>query len=250
MIDPGKLLGGLLGGSGALGNLGNLTGLGSSGQGGLPGKAALGMGLLGVAMAAFEHFTEQKAAPAPPSGAMGSVPPSFPPSAPGGFSGAAPPPAPGGMPGAVPPPVPGSMPPSAPPSAPPSTLAPPVPPVQASAQADPVLLIRAMIAAANADGVLDDTERSRILGQLEGVGLSEEEKDFLCAEFDAPRSLADIAAGASSPAVAAQIFTVSLLAVDVDTQAERDYLDGLRQALGLSDEQARAIARRLGRACA
>jgi uncharacterized membrane protein YebE (DUF533 family) len=237
MIDPGKLLGGLLGGSGALGNLGNLTGLGSSGQGGLPGKAALGMGLLGVAMAAFEHFADQKAAPTPPAGPMHSAPPSFPPPT-GGFSGAVPPPAPGGMP----PPV--------PPSAFQAPAAPPAPPVQPSNQADPVLLIRAMIAAANADGLLDDTERSRILGQLEGVGLSEEEKDFLCAEFDAPRSLADIAAGASSPAVAAQLFTVSLLAVDVDTQAERDYLDGLRQALGLSDEQARAIARRLGRACA
>jgi uncharacterized membrane protein YebE (DUF533 family) len=235
MIDPGKLLGGLLGGSGALGNLGNLTGLGSSGQGGLPGKAALGMGLLGVAMAAFEHFSEQKAAPVPPTGPMGSAPPSSPPPTPGGFVGAAPPP------------VPGSMPPPAPPIASPP---PPAPPVQPANQADPVLLIRAMIAAANADGVLDDTERARIFGQLEGVGLSEEEKDFLCAEFDAPRSLADIAAGASSPAVAAQIFTVSLLAVDVDTQAERDYLDGLRQALGLSEEQARAIARRLGRACA
>jgi hypothetical protein len=247
MIDPGKLLGGLLGGSGALGNLGNLTGLGSTGSGGLPGKAALGMGLLGVAMAAFEHFADQKAAPTPPSGPMGSAPPSFPPPT-GGFSGTVPPSAPGGMPGAVPPPVPGSMPPPAPPSAFQAPAAPPAPPVQSANQADPVLLIRAMIAAANADGVLDDTERSRILGQLEGVGLSEEEKDFLCAEFDAPRSLADIAAGASSSAVAAQVFTVSLLAVDVDTQAERDYLDGLRQALGLSDEQARAIARRLGRA--
>lgn len=28
--------------------------------------------------------------------------------------------------------------------------------------------------------------------------------------------------------MAAQVFTVSLLAVDVDTQAERDYLGGLR----------------------
>lgn len=235
MIDPGKLLGGLLGGSGALGNLGNLTGLGSSGSGGLPGKAAVGMGLLGVAMAAFEHFSEQKNASAPPAPPVGSAPPSVPPPAPGGFS------------GAVPPPVPGSMAPPAPPIVSP---VPPVPPVQAATQADPVLLIRAMIAAANADGVLDDTERSRIFGQLEGVGLSEEEKDFLCAEFDAPRSLADIAAEVSSPAVAAQVFTVSLLAVDVDTQAERDHLAALRMALGLSDEQALAIARRLGRKCA
>ena len=124
--------------------------------------------------------------------------------------------------------------------------APPAAP-QTATQADPVLLVRAMIAAANADGVLDETERMRILGQLEGVGLTEEEKDFLCAEFDAPRSLQAIAAEVSSPAMAAQVFTVSLLAVDVDTQAERDYLGGLRLALNLDEGAAQSIARRLGK---
>jgi uncharacterized membrane protein YebE (DUF533 family) len=123
---------------------------------------------------------------------------------------------------------------------------PPAPPV-APAQADPVLLIRAMIAAANADGVMDDTERMRIFGQIEGVGLTEEEKDFLSAEFDQPWSVREIAAAVSSPVVAAQIFTVSLLAVDVDTPAEQEYLTALRQTLGLDEEQARSIARRLGR---
>lgn len=243
MIDPGKLLGGLLGSAGGLGDLGNLGNLGSLGKvakNSLPGGAAVGMGLLGVAMAAFEHFTEQKASSISP----GSPPPPLPGggsamSASGGFPGFVPPPVPGAQ---TPPPIPGRPVPSAPPVPPPSMATP-------AAQADPVLLIRAMIAAANADGVLDDTERMRILGQLEGVGLTEEEKDFLCGEFDAPWSMSSIAAAASSPAVAAQVFTVSLLAVDVDTPAERQYLDGLRQAMGLGEEQARAIARRLGRQC-
>ena len=232
MIDAGKLLGGLLGKSGALGNL---TGLGSVGTGGvLPGKATVGVGLLGVAMAAFEHFKEQGAQ----AGPTGSVPPPMagpggPPPVPGTVVTPPPAPQPGGMP--VPPPVPGAMPLSAPPMA------------ESSAQADPMLLIRAMIASANADGVLDDTERMRIFGQLEGVGLTEEEKDFLCAEFDRPWSVQAIAAEAGSPAVAAQVFTVSLLAVDVDTQEERDHLEALRQALGLSPEQVLSIARRLGR---
>jgi len=114
--------------------------------------------------------------------------------------------------------------------------------------ADPVLLIRAMIAAANADGVLDDTERMRILAQLEGTGLSDEEKDFLSAEFGAPRSLEEIAAAVDGQAAAAQVFTVSLMAVDADTPEEREYLEALRLALNLADEQARSIARRLGRA--
>ncbi len=245
MIDPGKLLGGLLGGSGALGDLGSL---GQTAKNALPG-GALGLGLLGVAMAAFEHFTEQKSAassagsmpvpgaplPPPISGGVGATPPPMPPMA---GSGMTPPPVPG-MPSA-----PGA--PLAPSMAPSAFPAPPAAP-QTATQADPVLLIRAMIAAANADGVLDETERMRILGQLEGVGLTEEEKDFLCAEFDAPRSLQAIAAEVSSPAMAAQVFTVSLLAVDVDTQAERDYLGGLRLALNLDEGAAQSIARRLGK---
>lgn len=241
MIDPGKLLGGLLGGSGGLGGLGEL---GQTAKNSLPGKAALGMGLLGVAMAAFEHFTEQKSAPAtvaPPRPPSGPVPPS---------SGApVPPPIPvPSLRGAdtTPPPLPGSG--ATPPPTPGAPVAAPVPPaVQASTQADPVLLIRAMIAAANADGVLDDTERLRILGHLEGVGLTEEEKDFLCAEFDAPRTLSAITAEVSSPAAAAQVFAVSLLAVDVDTPAERYYLAALRQALDLEEAAALSIARRLGK---
>ncbi len=72
-------------------------------------------------------------------------------------------------------------------------------------------------------------------------------EDFLSAEFGQPWSLHEIAAAVSSPVVAAQVFTVSLLAVDVDTPAEREYLISLRQTLGLDEGQARSIARRLGR---
>lgn len=218
MIDAEKVLKGLLGSKGALGGLG---------RGSLPGKAAVGLGLLGVAMAAFEHFAEQKGA-----AARGPIP--------AGGPGVPPPPPAGRV--QAPPPPPGSAP-------TPTTLTPPPPP-PAAVPADPVLLIRAMIAAANADGVLDDTERMRILAQLEGTGLSDEEKDFLSAEFGAPRSLEEIAAAVDGQAAAAQVFTVSLMAVEADTPEEREYFETLRVVLSLTDEQARSIARRLGRSCA
>ena len=55
MFDAEKLLGGLLG-SGM-----DRQGLGSTlGNLASPGKASVAMGLLGVAMAAFEHFTEDR----------------------------------------------------------------------------------------------------------------------------------------------------------------------------------------------
>lgn len=235
MIDPGKLLGGLLGGRTALGGLGQ-------GSKGMMGNAAAGMGLLGVAMAAFEHFSQQKAAAAPAPST--NTPPSF-------FSGSAsatPPPAPG-FAVAPPPPPPGSgVGPSFRPDTPGTAGAQPAawasPP---SNQADPFLLIRAMIAAAKADGVLDHDERARILGQLEQSGLSAEEKNFLHQEFEAPWSVARLAAAVPSPEVAAQVLAVSLVAIDVDTRAEEEHLENLRQALGLSVEQARVIARSVGK---
>ena len=246
MIDPGKLLGGLLGGRGALGAL---SGLGQSAKGSLGGAAA-GMGLLGVAMAAFEHFSQQKAGAAPMPGA-GTPPPSFP-----GQASTPPPTAPqfGTQPpssgfGVAPPPPPASFgatpsPRSAGPAVAPSSWQTPVPDPH---QADPFLLIRAMIAATNADGVLDENERSRILGQLEQAGLTPEEKSFIYQEFDAPWSIARLAAAVPSPAVAAQVLAVSLLAIDVDTREEEDHLENLRLALGLDVEQARAIAKSLGK---
>jgi uncharacterized membrane protein YebE (DUF533 family) len=219
MIDAAKLLGGLLNGSlnSSIGNLG------SQGRGILPGKAAIGMGILGVAIAAFEHFSEQNKAghdaPYPES----ARPPGS----------AAPPPPPGQPPVAA-----GAPPP------------PPLPSCTSSSgqgQIDPVLLLRAMIAAAHSDGLLDDTEQGRITSRLERAGLSDEERDFLRQEFNAPRPLAEIAAAARSRADAEQIYAVSLLAVEVDTDAERAYLEELRRALGLYPDEASDIARSVGR---
>ena len=56
-----------------------------------------------------------------------------------------------------------------------------------------------------------------------------------------------IAEAVTSPSVGAQVFTVSLLAVDVDSVQERDYFEALRLALNLDESVAQNIARRLGR---
>jgi uncharacterized membrane protein YebE (DUF533 family) len=104
-----------------------------------------------------------------------------------------------------------------------------------------------MVAAANADGFLDDAERVRIFSHLERSGLTDEEREFLRQELDAPRPLSEIAASATSRADAEQIYAVSLLAVEVDTDAERAYLEELRRALGIYPVDADAIARSIGR---
>ena len=222
MFNPEKLLGGLL-----RGGLGGGSGLGN--------KAALGMGILGVAVAAAEHFMNKSetgggAAPPPPGPGAASPPPG---------PGAAPPPPPGGTGMAPPPPPPGSA------AAPPPPGAPQTPPAT-QAENDAVLLIKAMIAAAAADGNIDADERSRIVGKLEAVGLSSEERAFIGAELLAPANASAIAGQVKSPEMAEQIYAASLMAITVDTEAEKNYLAELAGLMGLAPEVTARLNQELG----
>ncbi|TVQ56264.1 MAG: tellurite resistance TerB family protein [Rhodobacteraceae bacterium] len=93
------------------------------------------------------------------------------------------------------------------------------------------LVLRAMIAAAKADGHVDAREMDRIVGRLSEAG--EAERRFVMAEMAAPIDVAALAAEATSPQLAAEVYAASLLAVDIDTDAERDHLRALAAALRL-----------------
>ncbi|MGB5986783.1 MAG: DUF533 domain-containing protein, partial [Desulfobacterales bacterium] len=138
-------------------------------------------------------------------------------------------------PGGAPPPPPGAASPS------PSVAGEPA--LQAR---DAVLLIRAMIAAAHADGHMDAQERETILGKLEKLNLSAEERGFIGNELLSPASLESIVSQAGTPEMARQVYAVSLMAITVDSEAERRYLELLAQKLGLAPEQAAEIQRKLG----
>lgn len=103
-----------------------------------------------------------------------------------------------------------------------------------------------MIAAANADGMIDETERNRILEKLKAVALSEEEHSFIVHELLSPGDLESIAGQVSTPETARQVYAVSLMAIDVDTDAERDYLAALSGRMGLDDTDTAAIRADLG----
>jgi uncharacterized membrane protein YebE (DUF533 family) len=110
-----------------------------------------------------------------------------------------------------------------------------------------VLLIQAMIAAANADGVIDTPERTAILDRLKTVQLSPEEHQFIMQELLEPKSMREIAAAATtSPELASQVYLASLLAITVDTDEELDYLQGLAKALGLDKETLAALHEQAG----
>ncbi len=95
------------------------------------------------------------------------------------------------------------------------------------------LVLRAMIDAAKADGQIDGNEMQRIMGKLDEGGASAEEKDLLLTEMRKPLDPEGLAAQARSPEQAAQVYAASLLAIEVDTDAERTYLRRLAGALRL-----------------
>lgn len=93
--------------------------------------------------------------------------------------------------------------------------------------------IRAMIAAASADGVVDDAERTRIAGGLQQVGHSAEAAAFVQQELANPASVADLVAGAGTAEIALQTYAAARVAIEPDSQAERAFLAQLAAGLGL-----------------
>lgn len=95
------------------------------------------------------------------------------------------------------------------------------------------LYIRAMIAAAAADGRIDDAEKARITGGLGQVGLESEATAFLQAEMSNPTTADDLAAAVGSQEEAVQVYTAARIAIDADTAAESAFLAELAGALQL-----------------
>lgn len=99
------------------------------------------------------------------------------------------------------------------------------------------IIVKAMISAAKADGKIDQNELQRIIGKLGDNGLTEEEKAFFQSEVQTPVDINKIAASAlGRPELAAQIYAASLLAIEVDTPGEQQYMQNLATTLGLAPE--------------
>lgn len=112
---------------------------------------------------------------------------------------------------------------------------------------DAEVIVKAMINAAKADGNIDEAEVQRIIGKLDDDGLTQEEKDFFIAEANKPMDINKVIASANGQEeMAAQIYAASLLAIEVDTEAEQTYMQQLADGLGLHPEVATHIEHTLG----
>ncbi len=98
-----------------------------------------------------------------------------------------------------------------------------------------LVIARAMIAAARADGHIDEAERARIADRLHLSGIGEEAEAFLLAELEKPVDLDGMVAAAQTDAQKVELYTASRLAIEPQTRAERGYLDMLAGRLRLPD---------------
>ena len=106
---------------------------------------------------------------------------------------------------------------------------------------DALLFARAMVAAATADGPLDDNERARIVEVLSQAGIDPQTTRWLEDELASPADIHDIADRVQTPEKAAQVYAAARLAIDPDTLQEREFLRHLAEALDLDPALARQI---------
>ena len=97
-------------------------------------------------------------------------------------------------------------------------------------------VLRALIAAAKADGRIDDQERQMISTEIgrhtDDPGLQQ----WLDDEVAKPLDPNEVAQSATDPAIAAEMYLASVMLVDDQQDAERAYLDELAAALNLDPQ--------------
>ncbi|KPU84611.1 hypothetical protein JI58_02610 [Marinosulfonomonas sp. PRT-SC04] len=86
------------------------------------------------------------------------------------------------------------------------------------------LMLRTMIQAAKSDGKIDDSERQKLLGKLGDI--SSQERDFVNAELAAEIDVDGLARQVPN-GMEAQVYTMSIMGIDLDNQTEAQYLHEL-----------------------
>jgi uncharacterized membrane protein YebE (DUF533 family) len=107
-------------------------------------------------------------------------------------------------------------------------------------------VLAAMINAAKADGKLDRAEIDKILGSMTDGGASPAAQAFIREEVGKPFDLERIAAEVHDPQTAVEVYVGSILAIEIDTQAEAQYIRQLADRLGLPPQVVQAIHQQVG----
>jgi uncharacterized membrane protein YebE (DUF533 family) len=95
-----------------------------------------------------------------------------------------------------------------------------------------LLLVRAMVAAAACDGVVEPSQRVKIVGELKDGGLEAQAAEFLDAEIQHPATIDEIVKGVgSSKELALQVYAAAHLVAS--SEPEKRFLEDLAAVLTL-----------------
>lgn len=108
------------------------------------------------------------------------------------------------------------------------------------------LVLKGMINAAKSDGEIGPKERERIIGKLQESGADEDARQWVINEMRQPLNFDAFVAEIPNLEVAIQVYAASLLAIEVDTDAERNYLAQLADKTGIPAEVAQQVNQTLG----
>ncbi len=110
-----------------------------------------------------------------------------------------------------------------------------------NAQAE--IMLRGMLNAAKSDGKFDQAEQQKVMEHLGDV--STEELAFVRNEMAQPLDV-DAFVRSVPRGLEQQVYLMSLLGIELDSQAEAQYLDRLAKGLGISQAQSNSIHQQVG----
>ncbi|MGQ0697058.1 MAG: tellurite resistance TerB family protein [Panacagrimonas sp.] len=116
-----------------------------------------------------------------------------------------------------------------------------LPPPEAEAHSRAIL--QALVAAAKADGHIDERERGLIQTELGQMAEDAETRSWLQAELAKPLDPAEVARAATTPEIASEMYLASLMAIDQQSFMEKAYLDELARRLNLAPGLREALER-------
>ncbi|MBN3965186.1 tellurite resistance TerB family protein [Pseudomonas gregormendelii] len=97
-------------------------------------------------------------------------------------------------------------------------------------------ILRALIAAAKADGRIDPAEHEMISTEIGRHTDDPQLQQWLDNEVSRPLDAADVAQSATDPGIAAEMYLASVMLVDDQQDVERAYLDELAAALSIDPQ--------------
>jgi uncharacterized membrane protein YebE (DUF533 family) len=105
------------------------------------------------------------------------------------------------------------------------------------------LMLRAMVQATMADGHLDDAESEKLMRHLNTA--TDAERAYVTELLDTPVDVAALARDVPD-GMEAQVYLISLMAIDLDSRAEAQYLHDFASALALDNTAVNAIHQQAG----